>query len=97
MKVFLEPADQATADALAAFREAATKRTGVRDTNHDAYAFHITLGYLIKDWSPKDAAAFEAWRVGAEARLKRETGVIELPLAKLVEFQSMGAFTPVED
>ena len=88
----VSPADDATGDALAAFREAASAATGVRHPVHDRYRFHLSLAYQLAWMDRKERRAFDAFAGGVEAELGREFGVLVFGAPQLVLFDDMFAF-----
>jgi hypothetical protein len=88
----LEPADPATADALASFRDRVAEATGVRHPTHDHYRFHVSLAYLLVDLEPEEQRAWERFRARIDADLQRRFDGLTLPSPRLVFFDTMCAF-----
>lgn len=53
LRVQLVPADHRSFRALWSYRDAVSAAAGIRAPNHDAYSFHVTLAYRIKEPAPK--------------------------------------------
>lgn len=88
----LSPADAATRDSLAAFREAVSAATGVRHPVHDRYRFHLSLAYQRVWMSPGERRVFEALMDELETELGRGFGELVLGPPQLVLFDDMFAF-----
>jgi len=88
----LEPEDAATAAALARFREAVSKATGVRHPNHDRYRFHVTLAYRMEAFDEADIAALAAFCADTDGRLGESFGSLQLPKPELTFFDDMCSF-----
>ena len=89
------PADAATRDALSAFREAAAEATGVRHPNHDHYAFHVSLAYLLYEMTDDEQRAFDRFATGEAERLRGSFGELRLGFPELVFFDTMAEFPTV--
>jgi hypothetical protein len=89
----LEPADEATAQALRAYRDALAAATGIRFPNHDTYGFHITLGYKLVEFDETAAAELGATLETVNARLRASLPPFRLGPPQLVFFNDMAEFT----
>ncbi len=88
----VRPADAATRDALADFREAVSTATGVRHPTHDRYRFHLSLAYQRVWMDGDEQRAFGAFARGLETELERGFGELTLGPPQLALFDDMFAF-----
>ncbi|MFD1886552.1 DUF1868 domain-containing protein [Paenibacillus wenxiniae] len=85
----LEPATAAAAQRLAAYREQLAQATGIRHTDHNDYAFHLTFSYQLAALHPDQEAV--AQRICSEytEMMKREAIVFKLPEPVFAIFNDM--------
>ena len=89
----IEPADEATALALRAYRDGLAEATGIRFPNHDTYQFHITLGYVLVDFDETAAAERDAVLRTINDRFRASLRPFRLGPPQLVFFNDMAEFT----
>ncbi|MBN2047045.1 MAG: DUF1868 domain-containing protein [Anaerolineaceae bacterium] len=88
----LAPADAAAEAEIRSFRDLLSERFQLRQPNHDAYGFHISLAYNIV---PLDEAALRAareWTVSELVPMLERLGQIDLLPPGLVFFEDMTHF-----
>lgn len=96
MSIRLSPADESTAAALQAYRDAVADITGVRFPDHDTYAFHISLAYQIQHLTPAEQPAFAEFVQQVNAHLNRAFGLFDSGPPVLTFFDDMFQFVPVK-
>jgi hypothetical protein len=88
----LRPADAATAQRLRDLRNQLSSLTGIRQPDHETYAYHLTLGYLIQNLSPQESADLYAvsleWMAQLPSRL-RITSVAFCSFRDMFAFQEL--------
>ena len=92
LRLHLQPADEQHAAALQAFREAASRVTGVRHPVHDRYAFHVSLAYPLVILDPDQEAQHRAVEADVTPRLRERLGRVTLDAPYLSLFADMFAF-----
>jgi hypothetical protein len=91
----LEPADEATAVALRAYRNAVAEATGVRFPDHDRYRFHLSLAYRLIELDADEEAALAALARSWVPQLQAAGASIALPPPVLTGFDDMFRFVPL--
>jgi hypothetical protein len=91
----LEPADEATAAALHAYRNAVAGATQVRFPDHDRYQFHLSLAYRLIELDAGEEEALAALANTWQPRLRAAGASIALPPPVLTGFDDMFRFTPL--
>ena len=92
--IALEPADEATATALGAYRDAVANATGVRFPNHDSYGYHISLVYRLVELTADEQEEVDATFGAIDQRLGEHFGIFEPSDPELVFFDNMFEFVP---
>lgn len=92
LTIRLLPVDDAEQAKLTRLRERLSQTLAIRAPGHDAYRFHITLGYLCRWLTPAEDAdyrrALKGWREG----LAKRCPVIELGAPEYCTLADMFAF-----
>ncbi|MBB5751834.1 DUF1868 domain-containing protein [Prosthecomicrobium pneumaticum] len=91
----LVPADEDELRRIRGLREALALRLGIREANHDAYAFHITFSYLLRHLSAEAAEAQIADHARLVATFRTARPVIELGPPEFCLFSTLERFLPV--
>lgn len=92
LTLLLLPVDAAEEAKLRDVRDRLSRLLAIRSPSHDAYRFHVSLGYPIAWFSGRETSAFQAtWRrwVGAVAA---KSPVIALGAPEYCVFEDMFAF-----
>lgn len=92
----LEPADEATAESIWAYRNAIAAVTGVRFPDHDTYAFHISLAYQIVALNQAEEQAMGAFRQQVDAYQQQHFGIFSTGEPYLTFFDDMFAFVTAD-
>lgn len=92
LRLHLEPVCDEQAAALQAFREEASRATGVRYPAHDSYAFHVSLAYPLVIFTGQQREAFRRFEQEVTPRLRRRLSQVGLAAPYLALFQDMFAF-----
>lgn len=74
---------------LADLRQQIAQLTGIKAP--DSYVFHVTLAYLLRDPTTKEADELKAL---VESHLDKVPEVVELPTVGLYSFENMQGFAP---
>lgn len=90
--VHLQPDDDATRAALRGYRDALAEATGIRFPNHDAYEFHITLGYRLIHFEGAAADELASTVSQLNQRLVTRLAPFTLGPPRLVFFEDMAEF-----
>ncbi|MDJ1157428.1 DUF1868 domain-containing protein [Chelatococcus sp. SYSU_G07232] len=93
--VRLLPWDEKEESRLRSFRDRLSERLGLRHAGHDAYAFHVTLSYLVRWPAPEAEAAIRADHARFGAALAEALPEIVLPAPDFCLFEDMARFDPV--
>ncbi|MDJ0389266.1 DUF1868 domain-containing protein [Roseomonas sp. E05] len=93
--LWLEPQDVATAQRLAALRQALARRLGLRRASHGRYAFHLTLNYSLAWLDPPEAAGLTAAQRRLGEAFAIRYPVLRFPAPSLCAFETLNAFRPV--
>ena len=88
----LFPDDEQTEKSLSRYRKDIATVTGLRFPNHDAYTFHITLAYQLKDLIPDETQEQQQVLKKIDNRLKHNTDQHLLRPPEFVIFNDMYAF-----
>jgi hypothetical protein len=88
----LLPLDEAENKRLRMLRDRLSDATGVRTPGHDAYRFHITLGYLFEWLEPSENEAFRSTLRQWCEMVATRVPVIELGAPEFCTFEDMFAF-----
>lgn len=92
LTLLLLPVDAAEEAKLRGLRDRLSRRLAIRSPSHDAYRFHVSLGYPIAWFTDAEKAAFATvWRRWAHAVAARSP-VIELGAPEYCLFDDMFAF-----
>jgi hypothetical protein len=91
----LEPADEATAVALRAYRNAVAEATQVRFPDHERYRFHLSLAYRLIELEADEEEALAALVHTWQPQLRAAGASIALPPPVLTGFDDMVRFTPL--
>lgn len=91
----LAGATDADEETARAWRDALTEPFGYRAPNHDGYAFHVTLAYII-DWLPDGMIpAYRQALAELTAEFRERVPVVELGPPAFCTFADMNGFPPV--
>ncbi len=93
--IILEPADDATAQALRKFRDQFANETGIRFKNHDTYTFHISLAYRLIEMTEEQERPFQELQDEAGPALRASYPVIEMNPPVLTTFENMFRFDDI--
>lgn len=88
----LHPANDATAQRLAALRDELSALTGIRDKDHARYAYHMTFGYLFQLLSSGEAQALQAATADWVDRIAARAGTLSIPAVQFCSLRDMYAF-----
>lgn len=88
----LHPVNDTTARRLAALRDALSEFTGIRDKNHDAYKYHLTVGYIHQLLTDQEAQSLKAATEGWVERLAARSGTLTIPAVHFCSLRDMYAF-----
>lgn len=88
----LEPADDATRDALWRYRDAIADVTGIRFPDHDQYKFHISLAYQLIHLTPDEIAEQEGLRKWLSQILQQSDEQFVSNVPQLAFFDDMFRF-----
>ncbi len=91
-RINLFPDDEQTEKSLSRYRKDIATVTGLRFPNHDAYTFHITLAYQLKDLIPDETQEQQQVLEKIDNRLKNNTDQLLLGPPEFVIFNDMYAF-----
>jgi len=92
LRLLLEPVCGEQAAVLEAFREEASRATGVRHPAHDSYAFHLSLAYPLVIFSGQQRKTYRRFEQEVTPRLRQRLGQVGLAAPYLALFQDMFAF-----
>lgn len=88
----LHPANDATAKRLVALRDDLSALTGIRDKDHDRYAYHMTFGYVHERLSSAEAQALHTATAHWVERAAAVRGTIVIPEVQFCSLRDMYAF-----
>jgi hypothetical protein len=92
LTLLLLPVDAAEDAKLRDLRNRISRVLAIRSPNHDAYRFHVSLGYPLAWFTDAEASAFQtAWRRWTHA-VAAKSPVIELGAPEYCLFDDMFAF-----
>jgi hypothetical protein len=91
-KIRLVGADSGEEHKLRWLRDRLSDHLGIRAPTHDAYYFHISLGYLIQPFTPAERTAFLARQAAWRAMVRHAAPVIVLGAPEYCTFRDMFAF-----
>ncbi|PTS89572.1 DUF1868 domain-containing protein, partial [Sphingomonas sp. HMWF008] len=86
------PTDADTETRLRRLRDRLSETTGIRESGHDRYRFHITLGYLFAPLTPTEDAAWRRALASWKAMVARRAPVIRLGNPEYCLLEDMFAF-----
>ena len=90
--VTVAPATPELASELRTYRDRLSESTGVRHPGHDAYQYHISLGYLLENLANPDMELAQRTEEKVTERLKVSLACFEVPSPSMVYFDHMHAF-----
>ncbi len=93
----LKPADEATHEAIWAYREAVARATAVRFPNHDTYVFHMSIAYQVIQLDADEISLLEAFRKRVDAHLLETFGIFDTGAPHLTFFDDMFAFVKADE
>lgn len=91
-KIRLVGADSGEEHKLRRLRDRLSDCLGIRAPTHDAYYFHISVGYLIQPFTPAERTAFLARQAAWRAMVRDAAPVIALGAPEYCTFKDMFAF-----
>jgi hypothetical protein len=94
LSLYLKPIDDAMNQLIRGYRDQLADATGVRQPNHDTYAFHLSLAYRILQTTDDEEAQLIALADRINARLSDSFGVFDTGQPMLTFFDDMFAFLP---
>lgn len=94
LSLYLKPIDDAMNQLIRGYRDQLADATGVRQPNHDAYAFHLSLAYRILQTTDEEEAQLIELADRINARLSDSFGVFDTGQPTLTFFDDMFAFLP---
>lgn len=92
LRLPLVPATEADAAALRVVRDRLADVLGTRATNHDRYAFHVTLGYLVSAFTTGERDRALADMRALKALVTARAGGVEVGRSEYCVFEDMFAF-----
>lgn len=91
-KIRLVAADSVEEQKLRRLRDRLSARLGIRAPAHDAYYFHVSLGYLIQPLSVAERRAFLRQQAAWRAMVRAAAPVISFGAPEYCTFKDMFAF-----
>ncbi|PJF33835.1 MAG: DUF1868 domain-containing protein, partial [Phototrophicales bacterium] len=95
LSLTLQPADDATAHALADYRDRIATVTGVRHPDHETYVFHLSLAYRIICLNDEEELQLQNLAERIQPQLQERFGILNTGKPILTFFDDMFAFYPV--
>lgn len=93
-EILLRPADEESERILREFKEQAVKLTGIYHPSHARLGFHITVSYVLYEWTEEEKAAYEVVCARLTEELKRRVKPFVIPQPQFVVFNDMLKFHP---
>lgn len=92
--ILLRPADEESERTLRAFKDQAAELTGIRHPSHEKLGFHITVSYVLYEWTEEEKK--ECDRICAQLTevLRNRVKTFVVPQPQFVVFNDMLKFHP---
>lgn len=95
MTIRLLPADDSENRRLRQLRNELSAITGIRAPSHDAYRFHVTLGYLIRQLSDVEIKEFRNFNLHSHQGISKKVPEISLGNPEYCELDDMFHFRKI--